>query len=89
MDRQETRAATKDLIDRLAHQVPDKGEADFVRRSAWAGEPALALMELTAILADEQTPVTAEDREALRRLLVNLGESTEDVDRLHVDPGKA
>lgn len=88
MDRREAMAATKDLIERLAPLLPDEQEAGFIARSARAGEPGVALGELTAALADERSSVSPADRDRLRVLLGRYGEPTGDVDRLNVaDPG--
>ncbi len=84
MDRQEAMAATKDLIERLAPLLPNEEEAEFIARSAQAGEPGVALGELTAALVDERTPVSSADRDRLRTLLARYGEPTEDAERLNV-----
>lgn len=84
MDRQAAMAATRDLIERLAPLIPNEQEAAFIARSARAGEPGVALGELAAALADEQTSVSSADRDRLRVLLGRYGEPTEDVDRLNV-----
>lgn len=84
MDRQEAMAVTKDLVERLAPLLPNEQEAAFIARSAQAGEPGVALGELTAALADERTSVSAADRDRLRALLARYGEPTEDADRLNV-----
>lgn len=82
MDAREASALAKAVIERLAPKVPSEDEAAFVRRSAWAGEPAIALSELVAILVDERVPVTSRDRDDLRRLLAEFGETAKEVDRM-------
>lgn len=77
-------AATRDLIERLPPLLPNVQEAEFVARSARAGEPGLALGELGAALTDERASLSSADRDQLRVLLDRYGEPTEDVDRLNI-----
>lgn len=73
-------------IDRLTPKLEAR-PADRIRRSAEAGAWEVAIPELVAVLANEQIPVSPADRDDLNRLITQLGEPVEDIDRLIVEDG--
>ncbi|MGH8793206.1 MAG: hypothetical protein ACRDXX_11230 [Stackebrandtia sp.] len=83
MESQEFFRLLDEIVDRLAPKASPQTER-FVREEVDAGEPGVAVAELTAALANQSVPVTPADRDNLRLLLAELGESTEDVERLNV-----
>ena len=73
----------RDVVARLKPRIQAKWVPAIDSEIA-GGEWAMAVEDLAGILADDQVPVTAADQADLLRLLVDLGDSTEDVDRLNV-----
>jgi hypothetical protein len=71
------------VIDRLKPQIDAKWVGGIELEIA-GGEYAMAVQDLVGILADDQVEVTTEDRDEVRRLVIDLGEPTGDIDRLNV-----
>lgn len=72
-----------EAVSRLAPKLNPQW-AKIISDADGAGEWRFAVTELAAMLAHQGIPVDESDRDDLRRLLIGLGESTEDVDRLRV-----
>lgn len=73
-----------EVVERLSPKI-DPQQGEFVREDAEAGAWENALTNLVASLAERDVIITRQDRDDLRRLLADLGESTENVDRLHAE----
>lgn len=87
MDASEFIQLTKSVADRLTPKIADQlpEQARFIREDLDEAEWENALSNLIACLVQQQTTISAADREDLSRLMEKLGEPTEDIDRLTVE----
>ncbi|MEV0649082.1 DUF6189 family protein [Phytomonospora sp. NPDC050363] len=83
-DMRETATGTRSVVERLAPRIGEH-EADYLRGAAIAGEWRLAVTDLIGYLARDEIPVSAVDRDDLRKLLTRFGEPHDELDRLIVD----
>ncbi len=73
-----------EVVERLSPKLGAQ-QSEFVREDAEVGAWENALTNLVASLAKRDIAITRQDRDDLRRLIADLGEPTENVDRLRID----
>jgi hypothetical protein len=68
-------AACRELLDQLADRLPTD-VLDRLERFQFAGEWALVVDELAAVLTRRHIPITAAERDLLRNVLHSFGSTT-------------
>lgn len=72
------------VVNRLKARIDSKWVPGIASEMA-GGEFAMALEDITGILADDQIPVTEQDRRDLLALATEMSELSEDIGRLRVE----
>lgn len=85
MEYDEFAELAEQTIEQLLDRIPERYRKP-IGSLMYAGEEREAVTNLAATVADDQVPVTADERDDLRRLLEYLKEPTGTLSRLNVAP---